>query len=509
LESNNIFLTTNNGVNWTAVGLQNFYLYSLAVSGTTLYAGTIAMQDNHILRSNDYGGNWTNVSNGLLTTSAIRSIITKGSSIFAATEEVSRNNVYRSTNNGDNWYVSNTGIRYQLVLSLASVGSNIFAGTCVGGIYTSTNNGINWTTVNNGLPNIPINVLASSGVNLFAGVGGTGNLNYGIYRSVNNGVNWTPGGLLHYKITQIVIDGSNIYAGGNSELSSETVFHSTDNGNNWTAIGSSFQNITALAVSGSSIFAAYNNDSLYRTTNNGVNWTGVNNGIPTLYNINALTIIGNHIFAGGIGVYLSTNNGNNWTSVSTGLPEAENSYVTRFATSGTYIFAGLDYVFQGIPKLIYLSTNYGTTWLNKSQGLDSISTWIPSMLITNNYIFAGTDISSGQGDFGTSVWRRSYSEIIEIKKISTEIPYTFSLFQNYPNPFNPSTNIKYQIPKNSFVSLKVFDLLGREVQTLVNEKQSAGIYEATFDGTNLSSGIYFYKIESPDFSKTMKMVLVK
>jgi hypothetical protein len=288
------------------------------------------------------------------------------------------------------------------------------------------------------------------------------------------------------------------------------LFHSTDNGNNWTAIGSSFQNITALAVSGSSIFAAYNNDSLYRTTNNGVNWVGVNNGIPSL-NINALAVIGNNIFAGtgGNGVFLSTNNGNNWTSVSTGLPEAEYSSVIRFATSGTNIFAGLGYVFQGVPKLIYLSTNYGGTWLNKSQGMDSISKWIPSMLVTNNYIFVGTDIQSGQGDFGTSVWRRSYSEIIGIKNTSTEMPYTFSLFQNYPNPFNPSTNIKYQIPKNSFVSLKVFDLLGREVQTLVNEKQSAGIYEVKFDGTNLSSGIYFYKIETPDFSKTMKMILVK
>jgi hypothetical protein len=89
------------------------------------------------------------------------------------------------------------------------------------------------------------------------------------------------------------------------------------------------------------------------------------------------------------------------------------------------------------------------------------------------------------------------------------IPQIFSLSQNYPNPFNPSTSIKYDIPKHSGVKLVVFDLLGREVATLVNEMKKPGSYEVTFDGTNLSSGVYFYKIEAGDFVNVKKMVLIK
>jgi hypothetical protein len=91
----------------------------------------------------------------------------------------------------------------------------------------------------------------------------------------------------------------------------------------------------------------------------------------------------------------------------------------------------------------------------------------------------------------------------------TNIPDNFSLSQNYPNPFNPSTNIKYQITDNKFVTLKVYDILGKEVATLVNEKQNAGTYEATFDGSKLTSGIYFYKLTCEDFSETKKMLMIK
>ncbi len=83
------------------------------------------------------------------------------------------------------------------------------------------------------------------------------------------------------------------------------------------------------------------------------------------------------------------------------------------------------------------------------------------------------------------------------------------LNQNYPNPFNPLTKIKYQIAKNSFVTLKVYDVLGRKVETLVNEKQTAETYEVTFSGVKYSSGIYFYRIQADSFTDVKKMVLVK
>ncbi len=88
-------------------------------------------------------------------------------------------------------------------------------------------------------------------------------------------------------------------------------------------------------------------------------------------------------------------------------------------------------------------------------------------------------------------------------------PQTFSLEQNYPNPFNPSTKINYQIPELSFVTLKVFDVLGNEVKGLVNEEKSIGSYNVEFDGTTLSSGIYFYRLQAGSFGETKKMVLMK
>jgi len=81
--------------------------------------------------------------------------------------------------------------------------------------------------------------------------------------------------------------------------------------------------------------------------------------------------------------------------------------------------------------------------------------------------------------------------------------------QNYPNPFNPSTKISYQIPTKNLVTLKVYDILGREVATLVNAQQNAGQYVATFDGSRLASGVYFYRIQAGTYINTKKLLLLK
>lgn len=97
----------------------------------------------------------------------------------------------------------------------------------------------------------------------------------------------------------------------------------------------------------------------------------------------------------------------------------------------------------------------------------------------------------------------------EIVNTNLEIPMTFSLKQNYPNPFNPSTIISFQLPVNSQVSLKVFDVMGREVQTIVNDRLQAGTYESTFDGSGLNSGVYIYKLMTDGFTESKTMLLVK
>jgi hypothetical protein len=83
------------------------------------------------------------------------------------------------------------------------------------------------------------------------------------------------------------------------------------------------------------------------------------------------------------------------------------------------------------------------------------------------------------------------------------------LLQNYPNPFNPSTTIKYQIPELSFIILKVFDVLGNEIETLVDEEKTAGSYDVDFDAVTLPSGTYFYRLQAGSYIETKKMILIK
>jgi N-acetylmuramoyl-L-alanine amidase/methionine-rich copper-binding protein CopC len=101
------------------------------------------------------------------------------------------------------------------------------------------------------------------------------------------------------------------------------------------------------------------------------------------------------------------------------------------------------------------------------------------------------------------------SEIIGVADEDNSIPKVYSLKQNYPNPFNPSTIISFDLPKASFVTLKIFDILGREVSALINENMGAGRHSATFNGVNLPSGIYIYRLEAGEFVKSSKMMLVK
>jgi 5-hydroxyisourate hydrolase-like protein (transthyretin family) len=111
-----------------------------------------------------------------------------------------------------------------------------------------------------------------------------------------------------------------------------------------------------------------------------------------------------------------------------------------------------------------------------------------------------------------------YRFTVGIKQIGIEVPNEFKLYQNYPNPFNPVTKIKFEIPSNGFpigafgndrVVLKIYDILGREIQTLVNESLQPGSYEVTFDGSSLSSGIYFYQLKAGDYIETKKMLMIK
>ena len=95
------------------------------------------------------------------------------------------------------------------------------------------------------------------------------------------------------------------------------------------------------------------------------------------------------------------------------------------------------------------------------------------------------------------------------KTQTISVPLKYKLYQNYPNPFNPSTKINYSIPESGIVTIKIYDILGKEIQTLVNEFKQAGSYEAEFYGKDLPSGVYFVRMESGDFRDIKRMVLIK
>jgi hypothetical protein len=102
-----------------------------------------------------------------------------------------------------------------------------------------------------------------------------------------------------------------------------------------------------------------------------------------------------------------------------------------------------------------------------------------------------------------------YGTIINVNERNWELLTDFILENNFPNPFNPQTKIKFHLPERSLVKLKVFDLLGKEIKTLVNEEKDTGYHEIVFDGSELPSGVYFYTLQTPKFSQTKKMVLLR
>jgi photosystem II stability/assembly factor-like uncharacterized protein len=366
------------------------------------------------------------------------------------------------------------------IYSLTSSGSNIFAGTHSSGVLQSTNNGISWAQTN--LKNIVVFSMASSGNKIFAGTYNS------LFYSTNYGYSWNHISLNNRYVYSITTSGSNIYTG----TSASGVFRSTNNGDNWTQTALNNQNVYSLAINGSNIFAGTYYYGVFLSTNNGDNWaqTALNN-----QNVSSLAVIGDFIFAGTYsnGVFLTTNDGNSWTQTN-----MQNITVNSLVVYGENIFAGTGEIG------VLLSTNYGSTWIQKNEGFNTTPS-ISSLLIANNCIFVSS--------YDKSIWYRSYNDIIGVH--SPEIPTEYSLSQNYPNPFNPITNIRYQIAKSikretSDVKLIIYNLLGKEVETIINEMQSPGIYEVSWDGREYSSGIYFYSL-FVDGNKidTKRAVLIK
>lgn len=377
---------------------------------------------------------------------------------------------------GSQWFQVSNGLgtnRY--IYTLAAGGSNLFAGASTGGVFLSTNNGESWVQTSLTAP--VIQSLLVNGNTVFAGTSISG-----VYLSTNNGSSWIQTPLNNHTINALAVKGNTVFAGSDST----GVYKTTNNGASWVAAGLTGTTVYSLAEGGGLILAGLNNFGVRVSTDEGISWitTVINNTTVFDFAHNGSTV-----FAGTFngGVYKSTNYGLNW------VQSAFNEELTgTLSVSGNNVFAGT------FASGVFVSTDNGISWTQRNEGLTINNAECSAIL--NNYIFIG-----GQH----SVFRRPLSELIGIQQISHEAPDSFSLTQNYPNPFNPVTNINFQLSKSAFVRLTVFDMLGKEVEVLVNEELRAGTYNTDWNASNYASGVYFYRLEAGDFSDIRKMVLVK
>jgi hypothetical protein len=219
-------------------------------------------------------------------------------------------------------------------------------------------------------------------------------------------------------------------------------------------------------------------------------------------------------------IYRTTNAGSQWDSVSY-LENRTMVNIKSIATTGTAFAVGnvVDTI-NGFGKISTVkTTNYGANWVVKDINQISLVTGL-SLIDQNNFFMSGGDLSSSPSF--ARILKSTNGGNVFVNQIGGEIPATYSLHQNYPNPFNPITKIKFDIAPLSrsknlrgggvggvLTSLKIYDILGKEIQTLVNEQLQPGSYEVTFDGSNFSSGVYFYKLTAGDLAQTKSMLLIK
>ncbi|MHB8258834.1 MAG: WD40/YVTN/BNR-like repeat-containing protein [Bacteroidia bacterium] len=248
-----VYSTSNNGVNWTWVGV-NFKVLSLAISGNNIFAGT---QGGGVFLSSDLGAHWAAINNGFNPSNlpTVQSLAINGNNIYAGTYG---NGMYMSNNNGASW--TSIGLANDIVYTIAINGNNIFAGVQTylvqqGGMYLSNDNGATWNLVNTGITTSFFHAITVNGINMYAGTdAGLALL------STNNGTSWTAinSGLANdgYEINSFAISGSNIFAATGSD-----VFLSSNNGTSWSGISTGIVHtrsdlvIQAFAIKGDSIYA--------------------------------------------------------------------------------------------------------------------------------------------------------------------------------------------------------------------------------------------------------------
>jgi photosystem II stability/assembly factor-like uncharacterized protein len=529
------FRSTDNGYNWTALnnGLSDG-VRSIAINDSGhIFAGSWGeySSTSGIYRSTNNGDSWSFVKPGFRVNFRKNIVINNNGDIIVGSWG---SGIWKSTDNGDTWNQNNSGLGHYSVRSMhIALNGDVYAGLDGGGIYRSTDEGESWTQVGlyvAGVKKIAIN----SNDNIFTSV-------WGISRSTDLGMTWEPinNGLGNYDVRALIVKKSNGYLfAGTNDSPNGLIFRSTDNGESW-ARADNFPtgiaiNGLAVGLNGEIIATASGYHNLcQKSTDDGITWQDIKYGQEIGCGKVAFNSAGDLFsasYGGGLWklptddttwIDLTSNVGSNWIYTffigsndylyTEGKRSIDNGEIWTTIGNGSFIYSFAEnsqgHLFLGTNSYgsgVYRSIDYGETLELINNGLPANIDINALAIDSDNYLYAGTG--------GKSMFKTTTSTITYVDDINFA-PTSFSLEQNYPNPFNPNTIISYTLPNSGNITLKIYDVLGNEVETLVDVYKPAGSYEVEFNTSSisyhLSSGVYFYQLKAGNFVQTKKMLLIK
>lgn len=427
-------------------------------------------------------------------------------------------NIFYTTNSGTNWLQAAYPVQLRALVSVQFINSSV--------VYAcgAMNNIINYEEKNPvNIKNFYRNNYLLKGITKF----------YEPYRAVlvkstNTGVSWSIAGqvdsLTGYIEGMQFFNESTGYAVIDTNPSGYPKFCRTINsGLNWQVLSRydsnfvtndmKFLDFNTGFICGSSFFGNEGHSLIYKTTNGGFNWTGTDftdranfTGINFFNNTTGIAI-GNTVAGGSVltKIFRTTNTGITWDSVFY-YPNVASTFIKILSGTGISFASGYlayDTMTAYRKTFTFKSTDYGLTWITKYFNTNYLISG-GELIDQNNFFICGGDFLSP-----AVILKSTNGGNVFVNQTGNEIPASFALYQNYPNPFNPLTKIKYQIANNKLVVLKVYNILGKEVTTLVSEKLSPGTYEVSWDASQYPGGVYFYRLNAGEFSETKKMILIK
>jgi photosystem II stability/assembly factor-like uncharacterized protein len=491
------------------ISLQTQAQWQEQTSPTSNALFTVSVVDNSVawiggdqgvvLRTTDGGATWTNVGGGAIGTGPVYNIFGLDAQTAICTASPSATYMYRTTDGGTTWtqvYTNASG--FMDAIWMYDSNNGFAYGDPVGGVwelYNTTDGGATWSPA----PNLAQsgseagwnNAMYVSGSNIYFGTN-----NSRIYYSSDMGNSWTPQTTAAVNSYAIWFnDASNGLMGGESTLN-----QTTDGGNTWTVLSTLPGSGTIGAITGynNQWWSARQTNVIYYTTDNGATWS-TQYTAPTsgAYYAMAKSRNGNLIIAtrsdGGISSYtiIVPVELTSFTASTNNIGQVVLNWQTATETNNR--------MFEIQRKTD--NSNYSTIGFVDGAGTSTEQ---------HNYTYVDKNVNAGnytyrlkQIDFDGHF---QYSDEVNV---SATGPATFNLAQNYPNPFNPTTNISFSIPKSGNVKLAVYNTIGQEVAVLVNGAVTAGQHEVTFNAASLSSGTYFYKLQTSNSIMVKKMMLLK